>query len=154
MHSSGKDMAGIISGRLTVLREAGRLKDGHVAWLCQCECGKQKEIGSNSLRRKSPVVSCGCMNHTRAQDKRRKGGAWNEGKSYAIGDGAHCYKTRHGWAKAAIRHYGNKCDKCGWEAGRCDVHHRQPKAHKGLHTLANAIVLCPNCHRIEHERHR
>lgn len=34
---------------------------------------------------------------------------------------------------------------------RCDVHHRVPKAHGGLHTLANAVVLCPNCHRIEHE---
>lgn len=150
MHSNAKDMTGLVFGRLIVLREVGRRKDGHVSWLCQCECGKQKAVSSNSLRRKNPVHSCGCMNHTRAQGKRRSDGAWNEGKSYAISGGAHCYKTRHGWAKAAILHYGNKCERCGWDAARCDVHHREPKAGGGLHTIENAVVLCPNCHRIEH----
>lgn len=90
------------------------------------------------------------MNHTTAQRKRV--GAWNEGKSYAIREGEHCYRTRHAWAKAAIRHYGNKCERCGWDSARCDVHHREHKARGGLHTLANAIVLCPNCHRIEHDK--
>ena len=74
-----------------------------------------------------------------------------DGKSYSIRHGKHCYKTRHGWAKAAIREYGNKCDQCGWDAARCDVHHRVPKSLGGLHTLDNAIVLCPNCHRVIHE---
>ncbi|WP_448043753.1 HNH endonuclease [Bradyrhizobium liaoningense] len=147
-------MTGLIFGKLTVLRADGRRKDGHVSWLCQCTCGKQKSVSSNSLRRKNPVRSCGCLNHTRAQNKRQPGGAWNEGKSYAIGNGEHCYKTRHAWAKAAVRHYGNKCERCEWDAARCDVHHRKPKAKGGLHTIANAVVLCPNCHRIEHEATR
>jgi len=75
----------------------------------------------------------------------------NEGKSYAINLGVHCYKTRHGWAKAAIRHFGNTCQKCGWNKARCDVHHLIPKSLGGLHTIENAIILCPNCHRIHHE---
>lgn len=54
-------------------------------------------------------------------------------------------------ATEAIRHYGPACERCGWNAARCDVHHRKPKGAGGLHTLENAIVLCPNCHRVEHE---
>ncbi len=136
-------------GRLVVLGEDGRSDDGHVLWNCQSDCGAMKRIASNSLTRRSPVLSCGCMNHTTAQAKRRPDGAWNEGKSYTIRGGEHCYKTRHGWAKAAIKHYGNKCEQCGWDKARCDVHHREPKAVGGLHTIANARVLCPNCHRLD-----
>lgn len=147
-----KDLRGKIFGRLTVIGEDGRTSDGHVAWLCQCACGSQKRISSNSLTRAKPSQSCGCMNATTAQTKRRPDGPWNEGKSYIIRDGEHCYKTRHGWAKAAIKHYGNKCEKCGWAEARCDVHHRHLKSQGGAHTIKNAIVLCPNCHRVAHEQ--
>lgn len=152
LHPNSRDLSGMTSGRLKVLKPAGRARDQHLLWLCQCDCGKEKLISSNSLTRRAPVQSCGCMNHTTAQRKRRADGAWNDGKSYVISNGEHCYKTRHAWAKAAIKRYGNRCEKCGWKEARCDVHHREPKARGGLHTIANAIVLCPNCHRIEHER--
>lgn len=152
LHPNARDLTGLISGRLTVAGPAGKTADGHIAWDCRCECGKTKLVSSNSLVRRNPVKSCGCMNHTTAQRKRRTDGPWNEGKSYTINSGEHCYRTRHGWARAAIKHYGNRCERCGWAEARCDVHHRQPKAQGGSHTLANAIVLCPNCHRIEHER--
>jgi 5-methylcytosine-specific restriction endonuclease McrA len=148
------DLAGQRIGKLVVQRVDGRTKDKHVAWLCQCDCGQTKRVASNSLRRRNPVQSCGCMNRDTAQRKRRQGGPWNEGKSYVIDGGGHCYRTRHGWARAAIKHYGNRCERCGWDSARCDVHHREPKAGGGAHTLANAIVLCPNCHRIEHEKGR
>jgi len=78
-------------------------------------------------------------------------GAWNEGKSYAICEGEHCYRSRAAWAKAVIRHYGNQCMSCGWDKARCDAHHREPKAKGGKHTIQNGMVLCPNCHRIAHE---
>lgn len=154
MHPRTRDLSGLQSGRLLVIGPAGRARDNHILWRCSCSCGKEKLIASNSLTRVSPVQSCGCMNHTRAQQKRRADGPWNDGKSYVISNGEHCYKTRHGWAKAAIKHYGNRCETCGWDKARCDVHHRKPKALGGLHTIANAIVLCPNCHRLEHDRGR
>lgn len=152
LHRNASDLTGLAVGMLTVLRADGRTDDGHVAWLCLCSCGKQKRIASNSLMRRNPVQSCGCMNHTRAQSKRRPDGVWNEGKSYAIKDGEHCYRTRHGWAKAVLNFYGNRCQRCGWAEAKCDAHHLVPKASGGRHTIANAIVLCPNCHRVEHER--
>lgn len=150
-HANMTDLSGRRVGRLIIDGPVGRSADGHVLWRCLCECGKTKNIASNSLTRAAPVQSCGCMNATTAQRRRNPNGAWNEGKSYVISNGEHCYKTRHGWAKAAIRHYGNRCERCGWDKARCDVHHRHPKSSGGAHTLKNAIVLCPNCHRVEHE---
>ncbi len=146
-----RDLSGLRTGRLMVGAPSKRDTDGHVLWRCYCDCGKTKDIASNSLTRKVQVKSCGCMNATTAQRKRSASGPWNEGKSYAIKDGGHCYRTRHAWAKAAIRLLGNKCQRCGWSEARCDVHHKTPKSKGGLHTISNAIVLCPNCHRVHHE---
>ena len=97
-------------------------------------------------------LSCGCLRSEAQKRRIKKLGAWNEGKSYSVEGGDRCYKTKHGWAKAARRLYGDKCQKCGWDKGHCDVHHRNQKSKGGLHTLENAIVLCPNCHRVLHER--
>lgn len=150
-HPVAIDLTGLEFGRLKVLGVAGRTGDKHLKWTCQCSCGKRKHIASNSLTRKNPVQSCGCMNRTAAQGRRLVNGPWNEGKSYSIEGGNRCYKTRHAWAKAAIRLYGNACEVCGWNLARCDVHHRKAKSKGGMHTIANAMVLCPNCHRIRHE---
>ena len=151
LHYNANDMVGAKIGKLTVLRVAGNANDNHLNWICRCECGNEKEIASNSLNRANPVRTCGCANAETAQTKRLAGGAWNEGKSYAILDGEHCYKNRAAWSKAVIRHYGNTCMRCGWDEARCDAHHIVPKAQGGLNTIANGKVLCPNCHRVEHE---
>lgn len=60
------------------------------------------------------------------------------------------FGTRHAWANAVRRAKGSACERCGWNEARCDVHHKQPKARGGLHTIANGEILCPNCHRKEH----
>lgn len=154
LHKNARDLTGMRTGRLSVVRISRRDSDGHLMWHCVCDCGKTKDIASNSLTRRKPVQSCGCMNATTAQAKKLVNGPWNDGKSYAIKDGEHCYKTRHAWAKAVVRHYGNACQLCGWDRARCDAHHRIAKAKGGAHTIENGIVLCPNCHRIEHDQGR
>lgn len=53
------DLTGQPFGRYTVIHECGR-KNGHVAWLCRCECGVEKVISGNHLR-KGAVLSCGCL---------------------------------------------------------------------------------------------
>lgn len=148
-HTSA-DLSGLTVGQLLVIRRDGKMRDGHIAWLCLCVCTKTKRISSNSLRRKSPVRSCGCLNGSTAAKKRAGLTPWNDSKSYLVEGGTRCYKTRHGWAKAAIKYYGNRCERCGWDESRCDVHHRVQKSQGGPHTIANAIVICPNCHRIQH----
>lgn len=149
-----RNLCGHRNGRLVAVSVAGRRQGGHLLWLCKCDCGGEKIVSSNNLTRPSGTKSCGCLRIAAAAARIKKHGVWNDGKSYAVEDGRRCYKTRHAWAKAAIRHYGNRCERCGWDAARCDVHHRHHKAEGGLHTIENAVVLCPNCHRIEHGTNR
>lgn len=146
-----RDITGRRNGRLVAVECVGRNSEGRALWRCRCDCGNEKIVQGNNLTRAAGTKSCGCLRSDANAQKRKRDGVWNDGKYYVIGSGERCYKTRHSWAKAAIRTYGNKCERCGWAEARCDVHHRVPKAHGGLHTLANAVVLCPNCHRIEHE---
>lgn len=146
-----RDITGHRNGRLVAVSCVGRNNEGRAMWLALCDCGNQKVVQSNNLLRKAGTNSCGCLRSEANARKRRKSGVWNEGKSYSVEAGGKCYKTRSAWAKAAIRAYGNACQICGWSVARCDVHHRKAKADGGLHTLDNAIVLCPNCHRVHHE---
>jgi hypothetical protein len=53
-----KDLIGQRFGRLTIMKYLGRLKKNRrVYWLALCDCGKEKEIGSNAL---GCTASCGC----------------------------------------------------------------------------------------------
>lgn len=151
---SPKDITGKKSGLLTAVSPAGRTKGahgGHARWHCKCECGNTKIVAMGNLR-VGGVQSCGCLRSAAAAARAKRDGPWNEGKSYAINQGIRCYRTRHAWAKAALRHYGNRCEQCEWNEARCDVHHRNPKAKGGLHTIKNAVVLCPNHHRLAHTK--
>ena len=56
------DLTGQKFGRLTVLKQNGKDKWGGSLWLCLCECGKQKTIKSNLLRR-GCTRSCGCLQY-------------------------------------------------------------------------------------------
>lgn len=147
-----RDITGTRNGRLVAVECVGRNAEGRAMWRCDCDCGGSKVVQSNNITRPTGTKSCGCMRSEANAKKRKENGVWNDGMSYSIQSGNRCYRTRHSWAKAVIRHYGNKCQRCGWDEARCDAHHRDPKASGGLHTIDNGIVLCPNCHRIEHER--
>lgn len=146
-----RDLRGHRNGRLVAIEVVGTNAEGRAMWRCDCDCGGTKVVQANNLTRDAGTKSCGCMRQDANEARRNRDGVWNDGKSYLIQNGDRCYKTRHSWAKAAIKHYGNTCERCGWDKARCDVHHRHAKAQGGLHTIANAVVLCPNCHRIEHE---
>lgn len=55
-----RDLTGQRSGRLIVIKEHGRNKQGKAVWLCQCECGNLKTVYSYSLISKT-TLSCGCL---------------------------------------------------------------------------------------------
>ena len=44
------------------------------------------------------------------------------------------------------------CSRCGWNEGRCDIHHINGKKIEDPHNHNNLSVLCPNCHRLAHEK--
>lgn len=56
------DLTGNKFGKLTALQFVGLDKNNKALWLCECECGVQKTLSSNVLRR-SAVKSCGCLSH-------------------------------------------------------------------------------------------
>jgi len=47
-------------GSWTVLSGAERDKYNHIMWFCQCDCGTQRVVNGNSLRR-GDTKSCGCL---------------------------------------------------------------------------------------------
>lgn len=143
------DHAGRRYGRLTVIEQAGRSKDGHVLWKCRCDCGTECAVQSNNFRpgARKGTQSCGCL---RSEASSRPKKPWNSGATYQIHGDEQAYKNRKAWATAVLRAKGNKCNRCGWDKARCDVHHLIPRSSGGLNVISNGEVICPNCHRIEH----
>ena len=61
------EFAGQESGRLLVLYECGRSKDGHVLWKCRCDCGNECVVSSANLKNQS-TRSCGCLQRDRTRE--------------------------------------------------------------------------------------
>lgn len=55
-------MTGQKIGRLTVVSRAESDKHGRTQWFCVCECGVEKVVQANLLRR-GETRSCGCLKH-------------------------------------------------------------------------------------------
>lgn len=62
--SAKKDMTGLRFGRLVVLCEDGRTKDGKAKWKCQCDCGNIVSVTGDRLRN-GHQKSCGCQTSER-----------------------------------------------------------------------------------------
>lgn len=57
------EITGLRFGRLLVIARAGSKKHKHGAralWLCRCDCGQEKIVCGQALRRKN-TASCGCL---------------------------------------------------------------------------------------------
>lgn len=44
------------------------------------------------------------------------------------------------------------CCVCGWKEGTCDYHHVEGRKIKDADSEYNIAMLCPNCHRLIHEK--
>lgn len=65
------DLTGLRSGRLVVMTWAGRARDGHALWLCQCDCGDRAVVGGTKLT-SGQTKSCGCLVREHCDAVRRK----------------------------------------------------------------------------------
>ena len=61
------ELAGQNSGRLLVLYECGRSKDGHVLWKCRCDCGNECVARGDNLKNQR-TQSCGCLHRDRSRE--------------------------------------------------------------------------------------
>ena len=71
-HASKKQMEELTGkqfGELTVLRPAGKNKQGRVCWLCRCSCGKECTVPALQLKN-GHTRSCGCKRHESAVNKK------------------------------------------------------------------------------------
>jgi 5-methylcytosine-specific restriction endonuclease McrA len=102
--------------------------------------------------RKCEVTGCGNL------------GAWNRtihGKVYRSPLCCKHKRLRYGMRKVnqdeKIRNrkrafrklHKNTCMLCGW-IGPCDVHRKVPNSKGGKYTEENSMLICPNCHRLQH----
>lgn len=51
-----------------------------------------------------------------------------------------------------IKLWMNPCQICGWDKDRCELHHIIPRKLGGESTLQNLMIICPNCHKLEHKK--
>ena len=56
-----KDITNQKFGRLTVKSIAGKDKDGHILWYCDCDCGNKNIIKMGKNLRQGETLSCGCL---------------------------------------------------------------------------------------------
>lgn len=59
-------------------------------------------------------------------------------------------QNQNNFSEIARCFYGDYCHRCGWNEGPCEAHHLTPRSKGGKSSLNNAVVLCPNCHSLEH----
>ena len=67
------DLTGQRFGRLAVIGFAGKSKNGHSKWLCECDCGNEVTVSYEGLKR-GDTSSCGCYMAERTGNMARKHG--------------------------------------------------------------------------------
>ena len=62
------ELAGQRFGRLLVLYECGRSKNGSVLWKCRCDCGNECVVRGAQLKNQH-TQSCGCLQRDRIRER-------------------------------------------------------------------------------------
>lgn len=69
------DLTGQKFGRLTVIERYG-VRDGHAAWMCECECGNRTVVNGRWLRA-GRTTSCGCYHKEMLSERSTSHGMTN-----------------------------------------------------------------------------
>lgn len=91
------DLKGVRFAHLVVTERAGADKHGHVMWLCQCDCGKQKVVKGHKLL-SGDYKSCGCMHYKygHGQSDTRLYHIWRTMKARCVASNSHKYHAYGG----------------------------------------------------------
>lgn len=148
-----KDLTGKTFGELVVLRRGRNFYDGRAGWICQCKCGKQKNIAGTSLTR---GLSKTCGHHNSFKD--RTGHRY--GKLLVIKEGPklkgrvtwECLCDCGGKKRVKSIELGKKVNSCGCLAKRNSTTHglsTQPYYQR----IRSAIRRCTQPHNIGYEQY-
>jgi len=143
-----QDLTGMVFGKLTVIREVGRLHGG-VLWECKCECGRIKNVRACSLKC-GDAKTCGtrkqCHHAWQGGHANRGSIAWASKRLAAMKAKA---KSRYHAAPTStpqqllevIEKAGNRCAICEKALGD-DL----PMCIDHCHTTGEIRgILCSNC---------
>ena len=53
------DLTGTKIGMLSIIER--KIENNRTYYFCKCDCGNEKWIRSDSLTKKNPTLSCGCL---------------------------------------------------------------------------------------------
>ena len=148
-----KDFTGLRSGRLVALHLSGRQdRRGSYLWVCQCDCGVQKELAGSTLKA-GLVISCGCAREKREpirseEIRRQKRAYQNKRRAKQMG-------AEGTFSEEEVRRLHQK------QRGRCiycpsllgDNFHRDhltPLSRGGSNYISNIQLLCCSCNAKKH----
>lgn len=87
-----RDLTGQKFGKLTAVKDVERSRNGHVRWLCWCECGGTKSVLSTHLVQGN-IKHCGCVKRPTGPKHKQwtgcgdiSGGFWHQIKRGANGE--------------------------------------------------------------------
>lgn len=141
------DITGQRFGSLVAISKA-KSRSGKTYWLCQCDCGNQKEIQTSHLIEGS-IRSCGCQSFNKDQNINTKRKCeicgkefyiqqygWNRKFCYDcapkidenITSSQHISIKRRAVKKALVEYKGGKCERCGYNKSMraLEFHHLNP----------------------------
>lgn len=87
-----------------------------------------------------------CATHYTAFKKAN--GTYKQNNKLNLGELNFEYKNRTSWSLSVKKIFSDKCMICSWQEASCDTHHIIPHNEGGPNCLSNAIVLCPNHHKL------
>ena len=79
-----KDLTDKRFGRLIVIERAGAAKNGHVLWLCKCDCGNTTIVSRSSLIC-GDTKSCGCLRKENSSQRNKIYNQYDLSGEYGIG---------------------------------------------------------------------
>lgn len=109
---------------------------------------------------KKEIISCGACGKEIIANKKRK-------QKYCNQSCANTAKSRDANRRATIdsiwkmssrtrckvlKRFGKGCCRCGWNEATCDLHHIHGRKIPNPHAASNLTLLCPNCHRLYHNK--
>jgi 5-methylcytosine-specific restriction endonuclease McrA len=141
-------IAGLRSGKLIAISPTNRKVRGVIMWLCQCDCGKKKEVSSYNIK-SGHTISCGCARLKRDRYRKkeirekklfhqnnRRAKQLNAGGTFTTEQVKELYEKQHG-----------NCAICfnGVEYEEIARDHVMPLAKGGSNDISNIQILCYDC---------
>ena len=157
------DLLGQRFGRLVVLEEYGRNKDGRIMWKCICDCGNEVVV-QGKLLRDGRTKSCGCLQYeTMLKNKDRLveymkehcgelNPNYNPNLTEEDRQDRRCQQGYSEWKQQVKEQANFTCDCCEQRGGKLHSHHLDGYnwCRERRLDLTNGVCLCEQCHNLFH----